>query len=416
MPLPPRGRQLGRASTSPATSATGPASRSRSSSRDGPSFAVDGHEVRWQKWRFRVGFTPREGLVLHTVSYRGRRARAADPLPGRRSARWSCPTATRGEHYYRKNAFDIGEYGIGTLANSLALGCDCLGRDPLLRRRMTDSRGERRHDRRTPSACTRRTTASSGSTPTGGPTQRRCGARAGWSVSFIATVGNYEYGFYWYFYQDGSHPVRGQADRHHEQRGLLPGEKPPLRRARSRRGSTRRIHQHFFGARLDMTVDGEQNSVVRGQHGRRLRAGPDNPHGNAFRAEATPAAPRGRGAAHRRPAAARASGGSSTRPAATRLGQPVGYRLVPGENVPAVRAARSAAVMQRAGFCHAAPLGDAATTRRSATRRRLPEPAPRRRRPAALDAQADRAARGRRPGALVHLRRTTTSRGRRTGR
>ena len=25
------------------------------------------------------------------------------------------------------------------------------------------------------------------------------------SVSFIATVGNYEYGFYWHFYQDGSH-------------------------------------------------------------------------------------------------------------------------------------------------------------------------------------------------------------------
>ena len=23
-------------------------------------------------------------------------------------------------------------------------------------------------------------------------------------VSFIATVGNYEYGFYWYFYQDGT--------------------------------------------------------------------------------------------------------------------------------------------------------------------------------------------------------------------
>src|SRR5438132_4637749 len=35
----------------------------------GTSFQVDGQEVRWQKWRFRVGFTPREGLVLHTVSY-----------------------------------------------------------------------------------------------------------------------------------------------------------------------------------------------------------------------------------------------------------------------------------------------------------------------------------------------------------
>ena len=27
----------------------------------------------------------------------------------------------------RKFAFDVGEYGLGMLANSLALGCDCLG-------------------------------------------------------------------------------------------------------------------------------------------------------------------------------------------------------------------------------------------------------------------------------------------------
>src|SRR5262249_13248788 len=39
---------------------------------DGPSFAVRGREVRWQKWVLRVGFTPREGLVLHTVRYDGR--------------------------------------------------------------------------------------------------------------------------------------------------------------------------------------------------------------------------------------------------------------------------------------------------------------------------------------------------------
>ena len=33
---------------------------------------MSGHEVRWQKWSLRVGFNPREGLVLHTVAYDGR--------------------------------------------------------------------------------------------------------------------------------------------------------------------------------------------------------------------------------------------------------------------------------------------------------------------------------------------------------
>src|SRR5690606_24301920 len=36
---------------------------------EGPSFRVDGWQVEWQKWRFRIGFTPREGLVLHQLAY-----------------------------------------------------------------------------------------------------------------------------------------------------------------------------------------------------------------------------------------------------------------------------------------------------------------------------------------------------------
>ena len=32
---------------------------------EGPSFTVDGNLVQWQKWSFRIGFDPYEGLVLH---------------------------------------------------------------------------------------------------------------------------------------------------------------------------------------------------------------------------------------------------------------------------------------------------------------------------------------------------------------
>jgi len=37
---------------------------------DGPGFDVDGHRVTWQNWSFRIGFTHREGLVLHDIEYR----------------------------------------------------------------------------------------------------------------------------------------------------------------------------------------------------------------------------------------------------------------------------------------------------------------------------------------------------------
>ena len=35
----------------------------------GTSFEVNGHHVRWQKWDLRIGFTPREGLVLYQIGY-----------------------------------------------------------------------------------------------------------------------------------------------------------------------------------------------------------------------------------------------------------------------------------------------------------------------------------------------------------
>lgn len=38
----------------------------------GPSFTVSGQEVYWQKWRFRVGFNNRDGVVLYNVTYDGR--------------------------------------------------------------------------------------------------------------------------------------------------------------------------------------------------------------------------------------------------------------------------------------------------------------------------------------------------------
>ena len=99
---------------------------------EGTSFTVEGNQVEWQKWKFRVGFTSREGLVLHTISYNDDGVER--PILYRASiCEMVVPYGDPGEQYYRKNAFDIGEYGLGMLANSLALGLRLSGRHPLLR-------------------------------------------------------------------------------------------------------------------------------------------------------------------------------------------------------------------------------------------------------------------------------------------
>lgn len=43
--------------------------------------------------------------------------------------------------YHRRQAFDLGEAGAGTTANSLHLGCDCLGAIKYFSFNLSDSKG-----------------------------------------------------------------------------------------------------------------------------------------------------------------------------------------------------------------------------------------------------------------------------------
>jgi primary-amine oxidase len=88
----------------------------------GASFTVEGHLVSWQKWRFRVGFNWREGMVLHDVTYDGRELFHRLSL-----SEMFVPYGDPRTPYSRKSVFDVGDFGAGTTANNLALGCDCLG-------------------------------------------------------------------------------------------------------------------------------------------------------------------------------------------------------------------------------------------------------------------------------------------------
>src|SRR5687768_1610238 len=90
---------------------------------DGPSFTVDDHQVlRWQGWDVQVTFDQREGLVLRNIALHGR------PIAYRASlAEMVVPYGDPGPQRWFQNFFDCGEYLLGGFANSLELGCDCLG-------------------------------------------------------------------------------------------------------------------------------------------------------------------------------------------------------------------------------------------------------------------------------------------------
>lgn len=91
---------------------------------EGPSFDVEDsdNEVNWQDWKFNVGFNAREGLILYNMTFKG------EDLFYRVSlSEMTVPYGDPRRPYHRKQAFDLGDVGFGVSANSLALGCDCLG-------------------------------------------------------------------------------------------------------------------------------------------------------------------------------------------------------------------------------------------------------------------------------------------------
>ncbi|CAN8286822.1 unnamed protein product [Cochlearia groenlandica] len=315
----------------------------------GPSFRVKGYFVEWQKWNFRIGFTPREGLVIHSVAYnddsRGRRL-----IAHRLSfVEMVVPYGDPNEPHYRKNAFDAGEDGLGKNAHSLKKGCDCLGTIKYFDAHFTNFIGgvetiencvclhEEDHgilwkhkDWRTGFAEVRRS--------------RRL------TVSFLCTVANYEYGFYWHFYQDGKIEAEVKLTGILSLGALQPGETRKYGTTISP-GLYAPIHQHFFVARMNMCVDCKPsepfNQVVE-VNCKVDERGEDNVHNNAFYAEEK---------LLRSEAEAMRDCNSFTgrhwivrnTKSVNRTGQLTGYKLVPGSNcLPLARP--EAKFLRRAGF------------------------------------------------------------------
>jgi primary-amine oxidase len=307
---------------------------------DGPSFTVDGHAVTWLGWQLRIGFTPREGLVLHEVGHDGR------PIVYRASlAEMYVPYGDPAPTHRFKNVFDQGEYGVGWLANSLTLGCDCVGHIHYFDGVVNDNDGA---PVTIPNAvCMHEEDAGIAwkhtDFRTGAVQVRR---RRRLVISSIVTVGNYEYGYFWYLYTDGTIEYEVKLTGVISTGAVAPGEEP-AHGTLVAPGLYGPHHQHFFCVRLDMTVDGTANTVVEIDSAP-SPPGPENPHGNAWQTHRTVLA--SEAVAQRDLDASKARYWrieSAERTSA--LGAPTAYALMPGANVPPMYSGE-ALFARRAGF------------------------------------------------------------------
>ncbi len=245
---------------------------------EGPSFTIgDDGTLSWLGWNLQVSFDQREGLVFHNITIDD--DGVARPVIYRASiAEMMVPYGDPSPQRWFQNFFDCGEYLLGGFANSLELGCDCVGDITYLDAVVAGNDGQTRV---IPQAiCIHEEDAGilwkHFDNWNGSSVSRRNRRLV---VSFFVTVGNYDYGFYWYFGLDGSIEFEVKATGvvftsaypgagYKYASELAPGLGAPY-------------HQHLFSARLDMMVDGLENAVDE-LEAAFVPRGADNPTGTGF--------------------------------------------------------------------------------------------------------------------------------------
>ncbi|KAI6112945.1 copper amine oxidase [Pisolithus sp. B1] len=221
---------------------------------EGVSFKMKGHVLEWQKWKMHVEvlYCPPSPTTttgqLRPILYRLSIVEMAVP--------------------YGNSAFDSGEYGMGSLANELSLGCDCLGENPLLGAiafctvpgayvtlvqplliknaiciHEEDAGVLWKHSDFRPGGRSRTVRS------------RRL------VVSMVCTAANYEYIWNYYFYQDGNIEIEIRLT------GILQVyvaglDEPTPYGTTVAPGINAHYHQHTFSVRVDPMLDGLQNSVI----------------------------------------------------------------------------------------------------------------------------------------------------------
>ena len=336
VPVPADGGNYGADAVGPARTSLKPIEITQP---EGPSFHVDGSLVTWEKWSMRVGFNAREGLVLNQVSFDGRSVLHRGSVP-----EMVVPYGDTSPTRFWISYFDAGEYLLGKNANHLELGCDCLGVIHYFDGHVADDHG---NPVRIPNAVYMHEEDYGilwKHTDLEGRAEVRRSRRL--VVSYFTTIGNYDYGFFWYFYLDGSIQVEAKAtgivfvgagtpgttQRHATE--IAPGVFAP-------------VHQHLFSARLDVAIDGEDNALVE-VDAARIPMGPENPFGNAFGWTETPLATEKAAQREADTSVARVWEVRSTS-RRNRLGKPTAYHLIP-QPTALLQADPASSVAARAAF------------------------------------------------------------------
>ena len=235
----------------------------------GPGFTLNGEEVAWQNWRFRLRSDQRVGVVVSLISWRDGDETRPVMYQGFLSEIF-VPYMDPAFAWFSRNYLDLGEYSVGGLTKPLIRGVDCPDYASYQSALVTGDDG--RPLNRPDMICLFEREAGDMAWRHGaedydrGPEGRK---RRDLVVRSAAVLGNYDYVFDWVFQQDGSITVavgatgivavKAVAQRNAADTSTEPAD------AYGRFVDQNMVavnHDHYFNFRLDMDVDGRENNFI----------------------------------------------------------------------------------------------------------------------------------------------------------
>ena len=309
---------------------------------EGPGYIIEGNLISWEGWELRASVNPDEGPVLHQVSLNGRsilhRAALSDMV---------VPYGTADPMHSWKAVHDGTEYGFGSLVNSLTLGCDCLGEIHYLDANMLMFDGSVNTIENAICIHEEDYGIQWKHTDTNmmGANEVRRSRRL--VISSIATIGNYDYGLFWYLYLDGTVQCEVKLT---GIVGISSYDESIHRDDQDFRISDELvspIHQHLFCIRLDWDLENGDNQLFE-TNIETLPVSKENPNGMQLSAVSTHLKKESEAKRDISPASSRVW--KIVNPnKKNSLGLPVAYKLLPG-NTPTLLAHHDSPPGKRASF------------------------------------------------------------------
>ena len=235
---------------------------------EGQSFEVDGHTIEWQKWRFHFGIDPRSGPVISTVQYNDAGEWRSILYQGSLSELF-VPYMDPDVGWYYRTFMDAGEYGVGRLAAPLQPGVDCPPNAEIFDAVFADDFGEPYQQKR--AACIFERYAGDVAWRHYEAMKKSNEARRSVElvVRFVAAIGNYDYVLDWVFRQNGTIKVALGASGIEQVKAVesrtIADDTDGRDTAYGRMVAEHTVavnHDHFFCFRIDLDVDGRENSFL----------------------------------------------------------------------------------------------------------------------------------------------------------